>query len=430
MFGRKHVMLSLPVRLTMRILLISLIGATLVGTLSYKQIRNAQVSLLWNATEQKIYREFTMHRGNNFRPYHKDEDAEGVLESLVNHSHFDAVIIYDANGRPLKRRILEHGAVLKRHDFKITNISGRARDRYHIEKQSDLYYISELYFDVRNRYKDMPNGPAYFGLVKVQHKDEVIALRHSALSSALATALIGLLIGLVVVPVVRRLFEQNQKLLVQMERNYITLVKSMGVAIASRDSNTGNHCYRSTLIALAIAEKMRVRKSVIKELIVGSLLHDVGKIAISDDILRKPSRLSAEETAIVRTHVEEGVHIIGRAINMPDVVAVVASHHERWDGTGYPQGLKGDDIPLVARIFAVADVFDSLASERPYKAALPFEKALEMIEKGRNSHFDARIVDAFTGLARQLYDELEVDGDALAQERLEQKLNQYFNLAA
>jgi HD-GYP domain-containing protein (c-di-GMP phosphodiesterase class II) len=139
-------------------------------------------------------------------------------------------------------------------------------------------------------------------------------------------------------------------------------------------------------------------------LIKGSFIHDVGKIGIPDAVLHKPGPLNEEEYRVIRTHVDVGVDIVRRAAWLRDSVPVVAAHHEKFGGGGYPQGARADDIPLVARIFAIADVFDALTSKRPYKSPLGFEETMKIIHEGRGVHFDPELLDAFAGIAAALHE--------------------------
>ena len=138
-------------------------------------------------------------------------------------------------------------------------------------------------------------------------------------------------------------------------------------------------------------------------LLKGAFLHDVGKLGIRDAILLKPGRLDPAEFGEMKRHVDHGLDIIARSSWLKDAVSVVGHHHEKWDGSGYGSGLKGDQIPLAARIFAVADVFDALTSRRPYKEPLPVEEALAILEQGRGAHFDPGVLDLFAPLARPLH---------------------------
>ncbi len=164
-----------------------------------------------------------------------------------------------------------------------------------------------------------------------------------------------------------------------------------------RDNETGGHIKRMSHYAAAVAEKMGLRKKTVEALLYAAPMHDIGKIGIPDSILLKPGKLDEKEWAIMKTHTLIGADILAGShfelIKMGRVIAL--THHEKWDGSGYPRGLKGHKIPLVARIVAVADVFDALTSERPYKAAFSIEKSNRIISEGKGGHFDPDVVEAF-----------------------------------
>lgn len=183
-------------------------------------------------------------------------------------------------------------------------------------------------------------------------------------------------------------------------------LKTLGTMIAKRDSETGEHNYRVTYIAVKIAQNFPELVN-IKALIKGAFLHDIGKIAIPDKILLKPGPLTKEEFEIMKTHVLHGYEIIKDNEFLKDATDVVLYHHERYDGKGYPKGLKGDEIPLNARIFAVADVFDALISERPYKEPYSFRKSIAIIKSEKGKHFCPIVVNVFEKIALNVYNDIK-----------------------
>jgi len=207
----------------------------------------------------------------------------------------------------------------------------------------------------------------------------------------------------------------------------IGTLKVLGGAIAKRDSDTNIHNYRVTIYAVRLAEAVGLKREYIAGLIKGSFLHDVGKIAISDRILLKPGKLTDEEMAVMETHVSHGADIVGHYGWLKDAAAVARYHHEKFDGTGYGTGLRGDGIPINARIFTVADVFDALTSRRPYKEPFPLEEAMRILRKGRGSHFDPSLVNSFAGIADGLYEEISKAGDELLEEILDELIGRYFS---
>lgn len=171
----------------------------------------------------------------------------------------------------------------------------------------------------------------------------------------------------------------------------------LALAVEYRDNDTGNHTWRVARYSQLIAEALGLEPELCRRLYLAAPLHDVGKVAIPDGILLKKGRLDEAEYAVIRTHPVVGKRILdGSASELIRMAAEIAeAHHERWDGRGYPYGLSGRDIPLPARIVAVADVFDALTTERPYKAAMDFDEALSCILTERGEHFDPECVDAF-----------------------------------
>ncbi len=201
-----------------------------------------------------------------------------------------------------------------------------------------------------------------------------------------------------------KLYDQNRALedLVNertkaLNQSRLEIIRRLGLAAEYKDNETGMHVIRMSYYCRVIATAIGMSKEVADLILSASPMHDVGKIGIPDNILRKPGRLDARERSIMEQHSEIGARIIGEhdypLLDMARTVAL--THHEKWDGTGYPQGLKGDQIPLAGRIVAVADVFDALVSKRPYKEAWPFEKAVSVIREESGRHFDPGLVTAF-----------------------------------
>jgi putative nucleotidyltransferase with HDIG domain len=179
-----------------------------------------------------------------------------------------------------------------------------------------------------------------------------------------------------------------------LERTLMGAVSALAATTEYRDPYTAGHQKRATALACAIAEEMGLSESRIDGLRVAGHLHDIGTIAVPTQILTKPSLLTEVESQLIRTHVQTGYDIL-KTIDFPWPVAeIVLQHHERMDGSGYPQGLVGDAILLEARILAVADVVEAMASHRPYRAALGIDKALEEISLNKGTLYDSAVVDA------------------------------------
>jgi putative two-component system response regulator len=177
----------------------------------------------------------------------------------------------------------------------------------------------------------------------------------------------------------------------------LAIVQCLGVAAEYKDDETGRHVIRMSHYSRVLALAAELGEAMADEILHAAPMHDVGKIGIPDAILRKPGRLDAEEWKVMASHVEIGARIIGEHDTGLLAMArrIALCHHEKWDGSGYPAGLAGEDIPVEARIVAIADVFDALTSERPYKHAWPVEEAVDLLRCERGRHFDARLVDLF-----------------------------------
>jgi HD-GYP domain-containing protein (c-di-GMP phosphodiesterase class II) len=206
----------------------------------------------------------------------------------------------------------------------------------------------------------------------------------------------------------------------------IGVLEVLGSAIAKRDHGTSEHNYRVTLYTLSIAEKIGHAGAQMRSLIKGSFLHDVGKIGISDNILLKEGKLTDDEFNIMKSHVQHGSDIIGSYPWLSDCVDVVHHHHEKYDGSGYMLGLKGKDIPINARIFTIADVFDALTSARPYKAAFSYDEAIGIMKKDRGSHFDPEIFDALCEMGDTIYQKVCLSDEGSMQNNLKVYINTLF----
>jgi putative nucleotidyltransferase with HDIG domain len=224
-------------------------------------------------------------------------------------------------------------------------------------------------------------------VLAVSRQGEQVASRHYAVVGQLAAQLgVGL---------------TNARLLEEIDRANWEMVEALSRAIDAKSPWTAGHSTRVTMIGLAIGRRLGLDDKQLESIHRCGLLHDIGKLGVPVEILDKPGRLTDEETAIMKQHPEIGARIMAPISAYADVAAAVRHHHEHFDGTGYPDGLAGEKIPLIARIFAVADVFDALASARPYREAWPAERAIELIASGAGTQFDPRVVEAFLAEVRQ-----------------------------
>ena len=166
-------------------------------------------------------------------------------------------------------------------------------------------------------------------------------------------------------------------------------------ALALRDHDTDEHSKRVVDLTLLLARELGISGIELENIRRGAMLHDIGKMAIPDHILRKPDKLSPEEWDTMRQHPLYAIEMLKPVKFLQDALDIPLYHHEQWDGSGYPYGLKGERIPLPARIFAVADVYDALLSNRPYRKAWSAQQTLDYLYENREKHFDPQIVDLF-----------------------------------
>jgi putative nucleotidyltransferase with HDIG domain len=192
----------------------------------------------------------------------------------------------------------------------------------------------------------------------------------------------------------------------QLEQSYDDTLEALGGALDLKDAETEGHCKRVTAFTIAIAKAMKVPQKQLPVIARAAFLHDIGKMAIPDSVLRKPGPLNEDEKKIMRTHCDVGYNMVTRIPFLREAAQIVLAHQEYFDGTGYPRGLKGEQIPLGARIFAVADALDAMVSDRPYRKALSIQYARDEIKRCSGTQFDPRVVDVFLSLPDTLWLEL------------------------
>ena len=243
----------------------------------------------------------------------------------------------------------------------------------------------------------------------------------TAIGAVVATAL-------VLYPLMLAMLRRSTDLSRSLLDSNLSLIRSLGNAVAKKDSGTDAHNYRVTLYAIGLAEALKVSAEDISHLVAGAFLHDVGKIGIPDSILLKGGSLTPAELQVMQTHPVLGTEIVTGNPWLQEAAVIIQHHHERLDGKGYPDGLRGEEIPLIARIFAVVDVFDALTSERSYKSPMGFDEAMQIILRESGSHFDSSIVAAFRDIAPALYATITRADPNELQRRLNEALLRYFKL--
>jgi HD-GYP domain-containing protein (c-di-GMP phosphodiesterase class II) len=238
-------------------------------------------------------------------------------------------------------------------------------------------------------------GARHTGLV-------TIYLKKKAPVSAQVLAIISIVASVTAAAV------ENSQLVQRLETNYFSTVEALAAAIEAKDPYTKGHSKRVTQFAIFLAERFGVSDTEIRNLRYGAMLHDIGKIGVSGKILNKKGRLTTEEFEIIKRHPGIGENIIGRVDFLQGARPIVRSHHERFDGSGYPDGLEEEGIPFLARIAAVVDFFDALTSDRPYRKAYSIEQTVHIIREGIGREFDPMVAKEFLEISSFLTKETEV----------------------
>jgi HD-GYP domain-containing protein (c-di-GMP phosphodiesterase class II) len=409
----------------LRIAAVSVVLASIASTLAwYVSRENAEegiVSLATEESERRLQRyEAIDLNGPNARAH--AETAANIIVGGV----FDIAEIYDAAGNKLAEALTRDGerieASVPRH-----GVPTYQKESYENLQLPDSKWALRVYVPLRiSGAASTAPITGYFEGVRLVPQWQSDQILRSSLTAALMAGLAALLCGMAIFPVVVHLSRENERKTREVLDSHISMMEALGRAIAKRDSDTGAHNYRVSWIASGVGERMGLKGSAMQSLIAGSFLHDVGKIGIPDAILLKPGRLDDSERATMRTHVSQGEEIVTGMGWLDGANAIVASHHEKWDGSGYPRGLQGEAIPLAARIFAVADVFDALCSKRPYKDPLPLDAVMAILEQDTGSHFDPAVMAVFRGIAGAVYQRLEHATEDETRALLEARVLQHF----
>jgi putative nucleotidyltransferase with HDIG domain len=209
--------------------------------------------------------------------------------------------------------------------------------------------------------------------------------------------------------------EQLKKALVDLERSYDITLEALGDALDKKDAETEGHSKRVTAFTIAIARAMGLSKEQIAVIARGAFLHDIGKMAVPDAILRKPGKLTPDEILIMQEHCYHGYEILKKIPFLHEAAEIVYAHQEKYDGTGYPRGLKGEEIPLGARMFSVADTLDAITSDRPYRPAQSLTAARDEIKLWSGRQFDPEVVKVFLEMDTKIWPDLRKEVNAQVQ---------------
>ena len=206
---------------------------------------------------------------------------------------------------------------------------------------------------------------------------------------------------------IKRINGQLENSKEQLEQAYLDMIETLRYAVEAKDSYTRGHSDRVSEYSVLIGEKLGLPEEQIKILRIGGLFHDIGKIGIPDSILLKPEKLSDDEYSQIKNHPSIGAHILSSSAIFKNIIPIVKHHHERYDGNGYPSRLKGEEIPYVARIAAVADTFDAMTSRRSYRGPIDIEKVKEEIKRCEGTQFDPQIAEVFLEILNNNFDKIQ-----------------------
>lgn len=407
-----------------RIAMVTLAMAALASPLAwYVSRENAEeevVALAQEEARRVLQREQALRLDGAQAREHAELAARQLAGGL-----FDIAEIYGPDGRKLAETVTEQGekveAVLPKHGA--PRYAEAFYERLTLEQGVQ---VLRVFVPLREA---PPGGPVtgYFEGVRVLPQWQTDQIFSDALVVGLMVCLASLVCGAAMYPVVVHLASENEHKAREVLESHIAMMEALGRAIAKRDSDTGAHNYRVAWVSAILGEALGLQGAPMQSLILGSFLHDAGKIGIPDAILLKPGRLDEDEMRTMRTHVRQGEEIVTGAGWLDGARDVVACHHEKWDGSGYPRGLAGEAIPLAARIFAVADVFDALSSRRPYKEPLPSEEVLRILQEGRGSHFDPVVLDVFAPMATRLRRQLDGQDEGTVKALMETMVLRHFD---
>ena len=413
-----------------KLLITAVVMAAVAGTVAfYLEMREVDDLVLSLAIEESNsmmdHVAFLSLRGSTDYEKVRRQVEDHIIEDHLEMDQFVTIELYDAG----KQKVIS----VTRPDFETVEQSISAQ-KYVFppgdSPQFRKYFIdSHLYFQVFSPLTYAGGEVAgYFQGVYAVGPDTMKAIRIRLVWAVLQVVLVIFITTLAVYPVIIALTRDTVRLSDDIAAANLGMMMMLGSAVAKRDRETNSHNYRVTIYAIRLAEAVGLRKEQIHALIKGAFLHDVGKIGISDTVLHKPGRLTDDEFRVMATHVQHGVDILGRYRWLKDAMDVVQYHHEKYDGSGYLEGLAGERIPVTARIFTIVDVFDALTSKRPYKDAASLEETLKAMEAERAQRFDPALLDRFHAIAPELYREVSLANEDRLIEMVAVIRNKYFGL--
>jgi HD-GYP domain-containing protein (c-di-GMP phosphodiesterase class II) len=414
-----------------RLAIVAILVASVAGTAAFvKGRRDVEAHVLDLALEQARSLErhlgFMSETDPGARELRRRAAAEHVLDEHVLNGHFVAIEIYDAD----RRNVLAVSAPDHEDAYTQVEMNLHAALLGDTPTSRRVTVAGAPFLQVFAPLGGGRPAVAYFEGIYEVAPEALATLNRGVLE--LVVAVVGAIFAtaLALYPVILALGRHLVHKSGELAHANMAILAALGSAVAKRDRDTNAHNYRVTIYAIRLGVAVGLSRDQIRALVKGAFLHDVGKIAVADAILQKPGPLTPDEKRAMQAHVAHGMEIVGGAHWLEDAVEVVQFHHEKVDGTGYPYGLLGEEIPIVARVFAIVDVFDALTTRRPYKAPAPLGVAVEILERGRGTSFDPALLDTFLALAPDLHRRLWDSAEPELARTLDALLVEYFGVGA
>ena len=406
----------------------SLVFISLFSSISiyYYQQYNFYISL---ANEIKMNIDNKVDKYNENLRFSNKDMLEKDVKSLAEQLRFITIEVYDdikadlLSFTTLEKRLEDELKLLQEnyeliiHKFPTSN-----KMTYNFFEISDNHYFLQIFYPIYKSDKLL----GYVEGISYIEPNEVYRFKKGIFSTITTAILTIIIFSLLIFPLIYFAYKKLNKHRLELLSSNIMMINTLGNAIALRDSDTEEHNYRVTLYAIKFAQSICLDNDSIKILIKGAFLHDVGKIGISDNILLKNGNLDKKEFEIMRSHVIKGVELVNQNSWLEDAKDVILYHHEKYDGSGYPNGVKGQDTPLIARIFTIVDVFDALTSKRPYKEPYSYEKSVPILKDGYNKRFDGELLNLFIEISNKLYIEIGLKSQNELKKELDSLIKKYF----
>jgi putative nucleotidyltransferase with HDIG domain len=414
-------------RLFLIALLLSVLSGTVVFFLDMKDVdeRFLQIAIQEanNLSDHVAF--LTLKDQRDFDMVRK-QVAEHILSDHISRGNFVVIELYD----PAKKQVLNVSDPDFGHVEDVFNKQTHSMQLTDKVTYRKLYDDGMLYLQVFAPIS-IASGEvvAYFEGIYRMEPEATHAMNRRLLMAVLQVVVVIFVTAVAMYPVIIVLNRDTIRLSDDLAMANMGILESLGSAVSKRDSGTNSHNYRVTLYAIRFAEVVGLDREGIQGLVKGAFLHDIGKIGISDAILNKPAALTPDESRIMEGHVDHGLDIVKNYAWLRDAVDVVKYHHEKYDGTGYRTNLRGKDIPLIARIFTIVDVFDALTSRRPYRDAVSYNEALYIMQVDSGTRFDPDLLKRFLSIAPDLHRDICLAGDEILVGMLADFMVVYFGIS-